>query len=44
MTTHAFVFARGGSKGLPPKNLLPMAGLPLLVAHSIKVAAPPQFA
>ncbi|WP_216904199.1 cytidylyltransferase domain-containing protein [Synechococcus sp. CCY 9618] len=38
MTTHAFVFARGGSKGLPRKNLLPMAGLPL-VAHSIRVAA-----
>ena len=38
MTTHAFVFARGGSKGLPRKNLLPMAGLPL-VAHSIRMAA-----
>ena len=38
MTTHAFVFARGGSKGLPRKNLLPIAGLPL-VAHSIRMAA-----
>jgi len=38
MTTHAFVFARGGSKGLPRKNLLPMAGLPL-VAYSIRLAA-----
>jgi N-acylneuraminate cytidylyltransferase len=37
MTTHAFVFARGGSKGLPRKNLLPIAGLPL-VAHSIRLA------
>lgn len=38
MTTHAFIFARGGSKGLPGKNLLKIAGLPL-VAHSIRVAA-----
>ena len=37
MTTSAFVFARGGSKGLPRKNLLPICGLPLL-AHSIKIA------
>jgi len=35
--TFAFVFARGGSKGLPGKNLLPIAGHPLL-AHSIRVA------
>lgn len=33
----AFVFARGGSKGLPRKNILPIAGLPLLV-HGIRVA------
>lgn len=33
----AFVFARGGSKGLPRKNLLPLAGKPLIV-HSIDVA------
>ena len=38
MTTHAFVFARGGSKGLARKNLLPIAGLPLVV-HSIRMAA-----
>jgi CMP-N-acetylneuraminic acid synthetase len=38
MITHAFVFARGGSKGLPRKNLLEIAGLPL-VAHSIRLAA-----
>ena len=37
MTTSAFVFARGGSKGLPRKNLLPICGLPLL-GHSIKIA------
>lgn len=33
----AFVFARGGSKGLPRKNLLRLAGIPL-VAHSIRSA------
>lgn len=32
-----FVFARGGSKGLPRKNVLPLGGIPLL-AHSIEVA------
>jgi CMP-N-acetylneuraminic acid synthetase len=30
MTSYAFVFARGGSKGLPGKNLKPLAGKPLL--------------
>jgi len=33
----AFVFARGGSKGLPRKNVLPLGGIPL-IAHSIEVA------
>lgn len=33
----AFVFARGGSKGLPRKNLLPLGGKPLIV-HSIDIA------
>jgi CMP-N-acetylneuraminic acid synthetase len=33
----AFVFARGGSKGLPRKNILPIAGLPLMV-HGIRTA------
>lgn len=28
--TYAFVFARGGSKGLPGKNVRPLAGKPLL--------------
>jgi N,N'-diacetyl-8-epilegionaminate cytidylyltransferase len=32
-----FIFARGGSKGLPGKNLLPLGGRPL-IAHSIEVA------
>lgn len=32
-----FIFARGGSKGIPKKNILPIAGLPLLV-HSINLA------
>lgn len=35
--TCAFVFARGGSKGLPNKNLLPIGNLPLIV-HSIQLA------
>ena len=34
----AVVPARGGSKGLPGKNLRPLAGLPL-VAHSLRAAA-----
>jgi CMP-N-acetylneuraminic acid synthetase len=33
----AFVFARGGSKGLPRKNLLLIGGLPMLV-HGIRIA------
>ena len=33
----AFVFARGGSKGLPRKNILSIGSLPL-VGHSIKMA------
>lgn len=37
MTTFAFVFARGGSKGLMRKNLKELGGVPL-VAHSIRVA------
>jgi N-acylneuraminate cytidylyltransferase len=34
----AVVPARGGSKGLPGKNVRPLAGLPL-IAHSLKCAA-----
>lgn len=33
----AFIFARGGSKGLPNKNILPLGGIPLIV-HSINAA------
>lgn len=33
----AFVFARGGSKGLPRKNVLPLGGMPLFV-HGIRMA------
>ncbi|KPF68694.1 acylneuraminate cytidylyltransferase [beta proteobacterium AAP99] len=33
----AFVFARGGSKGLPGKNIKDLGGLPLL-AHGIRLA------
>lgn len=36
--TLAIVPARGGSKGLPGKNVRPLAGLPLLV-HSLRLAA-----
>jgi CMP-N-acetylneuraminic acid synthetase len=35
--TFAFIFARGGSKGLPNKNILPIAGQPML-AHGIRIA------
>tara|TARA_B100001989_G_scaffold223851_1_gene178013 strand:+ start:439 stop:1152 length:714 start_codon:yes stop_codon:yes gene_type:complete len=35
--TFCFIFARGGSKGIPKKNILPISGLPLLV-HSINLA------
>ena len=34
---NAFVFARGGSKGLPRKNILPIGGLPMIV-HGIRLA------
>lgn len=37
MKTIAFIFARGGSKGLPGKNIKKLGGIPLL-AHSILVA------
>jgi len=35
--SYCFVFARGGSKGLPGKNLLPINGVPL-IGHSIEIA------
>lgn len=37
MRTFAFIFARGGSKGLPGKNILPLGGIPLM-AHGIQLA------
>lgn len=37
MKTVAFIFARGGSKGLPGKNLISLDGKPLL-GHSIDLA------
>ena len=37
MTTIATICARGGSKGLPDKNILPLGGMPLIV-HSIRFA------
>jgi len=35
--TLAFIFARGGSKGIPGKNIAPLGGKPL-IAHSIEMA------
>lgn len=37
MKSFAFIFARGGSKGLPGKNIKPLAGKPLL-HYSIEIA------
>ena len=34
---HCFIFARGGSKGLPRKNLMEINKVPL-IGHSIKTA------
>jgi len=34
---YAFIFARGGSKGVPNKNIRPFAGKPL-IAHAIETA------
>jgi CMP-N,N'-diacetyllegionaminic acid synthase len=38
MTTLAVIPARGGSKGLPGKNIRPLAGMPL-IEHSLRLAA-----
>jgi len=38
MKTFAFVFARGGSKGIPDKNIRDFAGMPLL-GYSLKIAS-----
>ena len=35
--TFAFIFARGGSKGLPGKNIKKLGGIPL-IAHGIRLA------
>ena len=37
MTSYAFIFARGGSKGLPGKNIKPLLGRPL-IQYSVEVA------
>lgn len=37
MRTYCFIFARGGSKGIPNKNIIDFGGLPL-IAHSIRIA------
>lgn len=38
MRTYAFIFARGGSKGLPGKNIRHLIGKPL-IAHSLIIAS-----
>lgn len=38
----AFIFARGGSKGVPGKNIRMLGGIPL-IAHSIKMAQSCSF-
>ena len=42
MITFAFIFARGGSKGLPGKNIMPLIGKPLIV-YSIESALNTPF-
>ena len=37
MTSYVFIFARGGSKGLPGKNIKPLLGKPL-IQYSVEVA------
>ena len=37
MKIFAFIFARGGSKGIPHKNISPLCGKPL-IAHTIELA------
>ena len=37
MKTYSFIFARGGSKGLPKKNIMPLNGKPL-IGYSIELA------
>jgi len=39
---YAWIFARGGSKGLPGKNILPLNGIPL-IAYAINVAKKSRF-
>ena len=35
MKTYGFIFARGGSKGIPHKNIRPLCGKPL-IAYAIE--------
>ena len=37
MKAVAFIFARGGSKGLPGKNIHPLGGMIPLIGSSIQV-------
>lgn len=42
MISHGFIFARGGSKGLPRKNIKSLAGKPL-ICYSIETALKSKF-
>ena len=42
MNVVGFIFARGGSKGLPRKNVRPLAGKPL-IAHAIETALQSRY-
>lgn len=37
MITYGFIFARGGSKGVPGKNIRPLGGIPL-IGHAVRAA------
>ena len=42
MKIYAFIFARGGSKGLPNKNIKCLGNIPL-IGHSINIAKKSKY-
>jgi len=42
MNVKAWIFARGGSKGLPGKNILPLCGKPL-IAYAVEVGRQSKY-